>query len=431
MLSFARFLVWIICATWPPIATANAQSGIYKSTLADCMAAGYDHGKCADYSSCIESQMRRDFTAAQQFDYLANPKKPSFVEWTERTKRYCIDQARLPPETPAAKVVANDPENTLFILTTAGLIKIALLPNASPKHIASLKELVRKKYYDDRSFAFNDIKIDSIVLPYDMDHKAITMSEESPSATLDLGDVAMLDDRHFFISRRYNQNRFVVVGHVADGLPVLDSLKAPDTTNPPFGYPPHLYFEPDRVLAVRIAGDANSSDIVKLENEKSDRIAIRAKKNAEHASKYGIEMGRLNQIINGVPGNWIATLKSPDGHDATSTWKITKEANPMASSKMTLYAAVSVQVTNQDDSKNSVSNRLQGTIEKEDLSVGGYYNLNLESAPARCRVIWKLHAKSPTEFEGIWKADPLEKRFLCPKTRSGSDLTGTMHLQKE
>lgn len=431
MSGFARFPIWIICAISISTATANAQSGIYKSTLADCMAAGYDHGKCVDYSFCIESQMRRDFTAAQQLDYLANPKKPSFAEWTERTKRYCIDEARLPPETPAAKVVANDPENTLLILTTAGLIKIALLPNAFPRHIAGLKELVRNKYYDDRSFAFNDIKTDSIAIPYDPDHKAITISEESSGATLDLGDVAMLNDGHFFISRRYNQNRFAVVGHVADGLPVLGSLKAPDTSNPVFGYPPHLYFEPDRVLAVRIAGDANSSDIAKLENGMSDRIAVRAKKNAEHASQYGIEMGRLNQIINSVPGNWTATLKSPAGHDATSTWKITKEANPMASSKMTLYSAVSVQVTNQDDRENSVPNRLQGAIEKEDLSVGGYYNLNLESAPVRCRVIWKLHAKSPTEFDGVWKADPLEKRFLCPKARSGSDLTGTMLLQKE
>ncbi len=42
----------------------------------------------------------------------------------------------------------NDPENTLLLETTKGPVTIALRPDLAPQHVARIKELARKGFYD-------------------------------------------------------------------------------------------------------------------------------------------------------------------------------------------------------------------------------------------------------------------------------------------
>ena len=41
-----------------------------------------------------------------------------------------------------------DPENTLVLETTQGVVVIECLPNAAPNHVARIKELARQGFYD-------------------------------------------------------------------------------------------------------------------------------------------------------------------------------------------------------------------------------------------------------------------------------------------
>jgi peptidylprolyl isomerase len=44
------------------------------------------------------------------------------------------------------------PENTLILDTTKGIVTIDLLPELAPKHVAQIKTLVRKGFYDGLTF---------------------------------------------------------------------------------------------------------------------------------------------------------------------------------------------------------------------------------------------------------------------------------------
>ena len=45
-----------------------------------------------------------------------------------------------------------DPENTLILETTKGAVTIAMKPELAPNHVARIKELVRKGFYNDVPF---------------------------------------------------------------------------------------------------------------------------------------------------------------------------------------------------------------------------------------------------------------------------------------
>src|SRR5579871_1351835 len=55
--------------------------------------------------------------------------------------------------TPAAAApVIKDPENTLVMQLKTGRVVIALRPDLAPNHVARIKELVRKGFYDGTPF---------------------------------------------------------------------------------------------------------------------------------------------------------------------------------------------------------------------------------------------------------------------------------------
>ncbi len=45
-----------------------------------------------------------------------------------------------------------DPENTLILETTKGAVTIAMKPEQAPNHVARIKELVRKGFYNGVPF---------------------------------------------------------------------------------------------------------------------------------------------------------------------------------------------------------------------------------------------------------------------------------------
>jgi len=47
---------------------------------------------------------------------------------------------------------ASDPQNTLFMETPHGRVTIRLRPDLAPKHVAQIKTLVRRKFYDGAPF---------------------------------------------------------------------------------------------------------------------------------------------------------------------------------------------------------------------------------------------------------------------------------------
>lgn len=47
---------------------------------------------------------------------------------------------------------ASDPENTLYLDLSTGRVVIQLLPDIAPKHVARVKELARKGFYDGTPF---------------------------------------------------------------------------------------------------------------------------------------------------------------------------------------------------------------------------------------------------------------------------------------
>ncbi len=53
---------------------------------------------------------------------------------------------------PAAALVAADPENTLLIETTKGRMVVEMRPDLAPAHVAQVKALTRKDFYDNSLF---------------------------------------------------------------------------------------------------------------------------------------------------------------------------------------------------------------------------------------------------------------------------------------
>ncbi|MER2604575.1 MAG: peptidylprolyl isomerase [Siculibacillus sp.] len=52
----------------------------------------------------------------------------------------------------AAGPAAGDPENTLYLDLKDGRVVIRLRPDVAPKHVARIKELTRRKFYDGLKF---------------------------------------------------------------------------------------------------------------------------------------------------------------------------------------------------------------------------------------------------------------------------------------
>jgi peptidylprolyl isomerase len=150
------------------------------------------------------------------------------------------------------------PEDTLVIETTKGRVTVEMRPDLAPKHVARIKELARKGFYDGVVFhrvidgfmaqtgdptgsgmggSGQKLKAEFNKEPHTRGAVSMARSQSPDSA-----------DSQFFIvfdEASFLDNKYTVWGRVIDGMENVDKITR--------GEPPA---KPDKILTVRVAADA-------------------------------------------------------------------------------------------------------------------------------------------------------------------------------
>jgi peptidylprolyl isomerase len=157
-----------------------------------------------------------------------------------------------------------DPDNTLILETTPGVVVIELDTDVAPQHAARLKQLAREGFYDD--VPFHRVIDGFMAQTGDGQHGNGTggssypdLKAEFSGVPFERGTVGMArkgGDNHsansqFFImfeEGSFLNGQYTVIGEVVTGMDVVDKLKR--------GEPPA---NPDRIIRMQVAADAKSS----------------------------------------------------------------------------------------------------------------------------------------------------------------------------
>ena len=160
----------------------------------------------------------------------------------------------------AAQAAAMDPQNTLYMELTGGRVVIALRPDLAPKHVAQIKKLVSRHFYD--GLTFHRVIPDFMAQTGDPTGTGTGGSYE-PNLPAEFTDtpykrgtigMARTNDPNsansqFFIcfSGGCDQLRgqYTVWGEVVQGMEFVDKVAV--------GEPPE---KPDRILKLQLAADA-------------------------------------------------------------------------------------------------------------------------------------------------------------------------------
>jgi peptidylprolyl isomerase len=156
-----------------------------------------------------------------------------------------------------------DPQNTLILTTKDGDVTIKLRPDLAPKHVAQIKALVKRKFYDGLTFhrvipgfmaQTGDPKGDGTGgsdLP--------NIPAEFSSASFGRGTVGMARasdpnsaNSQFFIcfdDASFLDGKYTVFGEVVSGMEVVDKIKK--GTKEGNG----AVTSPDKILRMRLASD--------------------------------------------------------------------------------------------------------------------------------------------------------------------------------
>jgi peptidylprolyl isomerase len=150
------------------------------------------------------------------------------------------------------------PEDTLVIETTKGRVTVEMWPDLAPKHVARIKELARKGFYDGVVFhrvidgfmaqtgdptgsgmggSGQKLKAEFSKEPHT--RGAVSMARAQSPDSADSQFFIVFDDASFL------DNKYTVWGRVIDGMENVDKITR--------GEPPA---KPDKMLTVRVAADA-------------------------------------------------------------------------------------------------------------------------------------------------------------------------------
>ena len=153
---------------------------------------------------------------------------------------------------------SNDPENTLVLETSKGRVVIAMRPDLAPDHVAQIKALARKGFYDGLKF--------HRVIPGFMAQtgcpqgtgtggsgkklKAEFSAEKHQRGTVSMARAQDPNsgDSQFFIcfdEAPHLNRQYTVWGKVVEGMENIDKINK--------GEPPR---EPDRIVSMKVAADA-------------------------------------------------------------------------------------------------------------------------------------------------------------------------------
>jgi peptidylprolyl isomerase len=163
-----------------------------------------------------------------------------------------------------ASAHGTDPENTVYLDTKDGRITIRLRPDLAPKHVAQIKSLVKRHFYDGGVFHrvidgfmaqtgdptgtgtgksdLPDIKAEFSNTPFKRGTVGMARSSEPDSANSQF--FICFDDASFL------NGKYTVVGEVTSGMDVVDKIKKGSKANN------GSVTNPDRIVKMRLAADA-------------------------------------------------------------------------------------------------------------------------------------------------------------------------------
>ena len=150
-----------------------------------------------------------------------------------------------------------DPENTLILETTKGRAVIALRPDLAPQHVARIKELARKGFYD--GIVFHRV-IDGFMAQTGdptgtgmggsgQKLKAEFNREPHVRGTTSMARAQSPDsaDSQFFIcfdDAAFLNGQYTVWGKVVEGMENIDKIKRGEPVK-----------DPDKIVSMKVAAD--------------------------------------------------------------------------------------------------------------------------------------------------------------------------------
>jgi peptidylprolyl isomerase len=157
---------------------------------------------------------------------------------------------------------ASDPENTLYLDLKSGRVVIELRPDLAPKHVARIKELVRKKFYD--GVVFHRV-IDGFMAQggdptgTGAGGSGVKLPAEFSNEPFVRGTVAMARaaspdsaDSQFFICfapAPFLDGKYTIWGRVTEGMENVDKIKKGDQAAN------GQVDQPDKIVRMRVAAD--------------------------------------------------------------------------------------------------------------------------------------------------------------------------------
>ena len=154
--------------------------------------------------------------------------------------------------------MAAKPEDTLIIETSKGPVRVELRPDLAPKHVARIKELARKGFYD--GVVFHRVIDGFMAQTGDPTGTGTGGSGQKLAAEFNRephtrGAVSMARaqspdsaDSQFFIvfdDARFLDGKYTLWGRVSQGMENVDKIAR--------GEPPA---KPDKIVSMRVAADA-------------------------------------------------------------------------------------------------------------------------------------------------------------------------------
>ena len=155
-----------------------------------------------------------------------------------------------------------DPENTLYLDLKDGRVVIELRPDLAPKHVARIKELTRKGFYD--GLVFHRV-IDGFMAQTGDPQgngtggSGVKLPAEFSKAPFDRGTVGMArsndpnsGDSQFFICfapAQFLDGKYTVWGEVVSGMEFVDKIKKGDRASN------GAVSNPDKIVKMQVAAD--------------------------------------------------------------------------------------------------------------------------------------------------------------------------------
>jgi peptidylprolyl isomerase len=168
------------------------------------------------------------------------------------------------------KEVENRLENIIYLELKTGRVTIEMLPEYAPNHVARIRELVRKKFYDGLNFhrviegfmaqtgcpkgtgtggSGKNLKAEFSNLPHI--RGVVSMARASDPDSADSQFFIVTDDSKFL------DGQYTVWGRVIDGMDNVDNIKKGSSSNN------GSVNNPDKIISMRIAADAEKENVVK------------------------------------------------------------------------------------------------------------------------------------------------------------------------